>query len=211
MNAILGWKSRTRERLDVHKCPTCHVNSVEIGGNADGFWCPSCGTQSPFDDWAHVTEMTDVAICAVCDERTPLTVDSLVDGFYLCANPNIQCLNVVAVRTGRQIVHTNSVLAVDWVPSMLSRSHALPLLPYRVTEARADDEYVLVRLLCRCAKREESFHCRAEKGDGLVLVCTDAKAYIGYLDSSTDDDGTPLLHQIFIADDHRSVAWGLSC
>jgi hypothetical protein len=152
--------------------------------------------------------MTEVAICAVCGERTPLTADGLFDGFYVCANPSLQCLNVVAVRTGHQIVHTNSVLEVDRLPSMLSRSHALPLLPYGVAEVKADDEYVLVRLLCRSAKSEESFHCHAEKGDSLVLVCTDGKRYIGYLDSSVDDDGTPLLHQIFIADDHRKRGLG---
>src|SRR5437764_74760 len=104
MSAVLGWKCRTRERLDVHKCPACHVNRIEIGGN--------------------------------------------------------------------------------------------------------EDEYVLVRLLCRSAKSEESFRCHAEKGDSLVLVCTDGRRYIGYLDSSVDADGTPLLHQIFIADDHRKRGLG---
>ena len=51
MNPVAGWKSRTREWLDVHRCPGCRHSTDQIGGDDEGFFCPDCGGKFALDEW----------------------------------------------------------------------------------------------------------------------------------------------------------------
>jgi GNAT superfamily N-acetyltransferase len=200
MNRLTGWSGKFRKRVTARRCPGCGNAEVALGVDDEGkCLCPSCRKRFSLASWSVLQHRLQVATCGVCGEAVVLTMGTLDDaGLTICDNP--QCRNIIAVRVSSRYLQPQALLSTKWSPALARRAQPLESSRFRVAEVVTSNERLIPLLLCRVAQGERTgFRCWSELGDDmLLLACSDASRYVGYVFSSFDDDGTAVLRHIFV-------------
>jgi GNAT superfamily N-acetyltransferase len=95
------------------------------------------------------------------------------------------------------------VLNLGWVKNAQNRAALIPFSAYRALECRTKAEDLIVTLLVRAAKNEDSGFLYGSSENSHALLCIDNRQYLGYIRWSHGKERHPALRQLFVVPERR--------
>lgn len=201
-----GYTEKNLGDVYFYECPNCNKHVESLTGRGKDIWeCDSCKHQDILENFSRVLIKKQFLTCKKCQTKISVTPSNAMGSFYLCFNCRE---NIVGVEYNEEFYQPSEIMNLGFQhPEKIKRIGKESYL----IECRNIRTNLTLQMLQFLSQEENDGFLSFQPDYQRAMLLYVQDQCIGYLIWSLEKNkfnGSPILRQIFIQNEHRRNGYG---